>query len=1306
MPADPILRSHQEWLGYVQPVGVVVSTPALLEAGAAVNRNFVPLHREFVNLLPSDRDANPIPELRNFREFAISILGWRPTDLQTPPESFTISVQGYDDLLSPTYVVPDGDSTLLLIQEIDASDFDAELPGGQRHWNASPQMRFERLLRETGVPAGLLVSPRAIRLVYAPKGESSGHLTFQIADMVQVAGRPILAALHMLLSAEGLFSGLPDQRLAAILAASRRHQNQVSTKLSGQVMEALFDLLRGFQMAHDETNGALLAEVLRDDPNRIYAALLTVLLRLVFVLYAEDRGLLSSDPLYVNHYSVNGLFESLREDQGCYADTMDSRFGSWARLLTLFRLIYLGAQHGGMHIPGRKGYLFDPDRFPFLEGRPNKKSTEFRIPRVSDGVVYRVLSKLLLLDGERLSYRSLDVEQIGSVYEAMMGFELHVAQGPSIAIKAKKKHGAPVTIDLEDLLAIASGKRNEWLSKATDQKLSGTAERDLKQAGTIEDLIAALDRRIAKNVTSDKVPKGSLIFQPSPERRRSGSHYTPRSLTAPIVEATLEPVLNNLGPNPAPEQILALKVCDPAMGSGAFLVEACRQLGDALVEAWHKHNAMPVLPPDEDELLHARRLIAQRCLYGVDKNEMAVDLAKLSLWLATLARDHEFTFLNHALRHGDSLVGLTARQIAAFHWEPGPMQSFLEKDLRERIKRAADHRSKILSARDDVHYEYFSQELTKADEQLEMPRMSGDLVIAAFFEGNNRARRKAALQAAESEMKRYVERGEDEIGAELEGKRIAMRKAEKPLVPFHWEIEFPEVFQLDANLRTQSGFDAIIGNPPFAGKNTLFEAHADGYLDWLKTLHEHSHGNSDLVAHFYRRAFNLLRRQCCFGLIATKTIRQGDTRSTGLRWIRTHDGTIYRARRRIVWPGEAAVTVSVVHVCKGPWDGPVYLDERPVTLITAYLFHGGNDSNPEALTENRHKAFKGAEPGSLGYLLEPEDINYAEFSQLCHPLDRSKPLLKSYIGGDELNDDKRPRCVLDVDGLSEEQISSLPGVLTYLEERVRPDFLERGEIRPDTREWWHFRRPTAGLREAIRGLNNCFACSRHSAHLAFALRSADEILAESMVVIASQSLSCFAVLQSRSHEVWARFFGSSLEDRLRYTPSDCFETFPFPAGDETNSTLEQAGHTYYNFRADLMVRNNEGLTKTYNRFHNPNERSPDINKLRELHDAMDRAVLDAYGWSDIRPVCEFFPEFEEDDDTEEQESGRTRAKRYRYRWPDDIHDEVLARLLALNQQRAAVPNVETQPPPNNGKRSRKPKKPKVSTPSLFEPQLT
>jgi hypothetical protein len=142
---------------------------------------------------------------------------------------------------------------------------------------------------------------------------------------------------------------------------------------------------------------------------------------------------------------------------------------------------------------------------------------------------------------------------------------------------------------------------------------------------------------------------------------------------------------------------------------------------------------------------------------------------------------------------------------------------------------------------------------------------------------------------------------------------------------------------------------------------------------------------------------------------------------------------------------------------------------------------------------------------------------------------------------------------------------------------------------------------------------------------------------------------------------------STLKDDLQYTPTQCFGTFPFPRDFETNAALEQAGREYYDLRAALMVKNNEGLTKTYNRFNNPDETSPDILRLRELHAAMDRVVLDAYGWTDIQPTCEFLLDYEEDED---EEGTSRRRKPWRYRWPDDIRDEVLARLLALNAQRA------------------------------------
>lgn len=152
--------------------------------------------------------------------------------------------------------------------------------------------------------------------------------------------------------------------------------------------------------------------------------------------------------------------------------------------------------------------------------------------------------------------------------------------------------------------------------------------------------------------------------------------------------------------------------------------------------------------------------------------------------------------------------------------------------------------------------------------------------------------------------------------ARLEGCRTELRRPPIDVTPFHWELEFEDVFN-----RPDPGFDAIIGHPPFAGKNTIAAGHAAAYPDWLKTLHPGAHGNADLAAHFFRRAYGLLRRGGAFGLIATNTIRQGDTRETGLARILAEGGTIFRAVSRYRWEGEAAVVVAQVFVAKGPQAG-------------------------------------------------------------------------------------------------------------------------------------------------------------------------------------------------------------------------------------------------------------------------------------------------------------------------------------------------------------------------------------------------
>jgi hypothetical protein len=834
-------------------------------------------------------------------------------------------------------------------------------------------------------------------------------------------------------------------------------------------------------------------------------------------------------------------------------------------------------------------------------------------------------------------------------------------------------------------VAAAPDKRAAWLRERTDQTLQANALAGLRTAKTSDDAVVALGTRVVKRITETVASAGTLVLRPSEERRRTGSHYTPRSLTEPIVRKTLEPVLRALGDRPTPEQILDLKVCDPAMGSGAFLVEACRQLGDALSVAWHAHDRVPPIPPDEDELLHARRLVAQRGLYGVDKNPMAVDLAKLSLWLATLARDHDFAFVDHALRDGDSLVGLTAGQIEAFDWrtDATPM-AYLRTLLAERMRVALTERGGILRAGDIPDDDLaLRAHLQDADSALDDIRIVGDLVVSAFFIGANdkdRARFRTALAERVTRHARELRALRTEAGKLSEG--------EHPVRPFHWQIEFPEVFT-----RPQPGFDAVVGNPPFAGKNTIAASNREGFRDWLKMVHAGAHGNSDLVAHFYRRAFGLLRPAGCFGLIATNTIGQGDTRATGLRPICQQGGTIYAARKRLKWPGAAAVVVSVVHVCRGALPGPFDLDGHQVPLISAYLFHAGGHDDPVRLTGSARRAFVGSYVLGMGFTFDDTDTSgeassLSEMQRLIAEDSRNAERIFPYIGGEEVNTSpthSSHRWVINFGEMTEAEARRWPALLAIVEARVRPRRRDQGSI-VNPERWWHHARPASDLYRAADGLDRVLATSRHAPHLAFAFLQAGAVFSEALVVFALPSHAAFCTVQSRLHEVWARFFGSSMKDDLRYSPSDCFETFPLPASFDSAPALEAAGRAYYEFRAELMVRNDEGLTKTYNRFHDPDDRSRDILRLRELHAAMDRAVLDAYGWTNLDPRCEFLLDYEEDD----EESSR-KKKPWRYRWSDELRDEVLARLLDLNQQLAREEQLAGAKEGTRGARASRPR---------------
>ena len=1273
MAEDSALKDHQAWIGYLQPDGLVVSASALVDSGVVIDRARLAEHQQaFVGFTHEiDIEDKSARALIDLPDFLIRFLEWRREYLAgidgvAIPDELSLPLPEFGETLSSTFALKnpkpaDGEQPwLILLKQLpDGADLDAAHSGADERWSASASRRFERLLRETRVSIGIISNGISLRLIYAPShGENSGSLTFPIGAMCEVAGRPILGALHLLLRGYRLYAAPSGERLSTLLRKSREYQSSVSTELAGQVLDALYELLRGFQAANDKAHGELLKELTATAPDQIYVGLLTVLLRLVFLLYAEDRDVMPRTSLYVQNYSVHGMFEKLRADFERYPDTIDQRYGAWARLLALFRAVYAGSKHPQLEMTPRKGFLFDPERYPFLEGRAGKLQG---LPLLADGVIFRVLRNLLILKGERLSYRTLDVEQIGSVYERMMGFKIELTEGTTVALKPAKTHGAPTAVNLAALLAQKPSERAKWLAENSDQKLNPKTAEEVKRAGAIDELLVALENRIARNATPHPVPKRAIVLQPSDERRRSSSHYTPRSFTAPIVERALKPILDDLGEHPTPAQILELKICDPAVGSGAFLVEACRQVGEQLVKAWHHHNQVPYIPPDEDEILLARRIVAQRCLYGVDKNPIAVDLAKLSLWLATLAREHPFTFLDHNLKCGDSLVGLTRRQLGDFHWRDEPRRVLGQDQLEKRIQLATARRKEILEADDElVSPESKREKLDAADEALEPVRQAGACVIAAFF-------------SSEKDKERFAKRDEmlriysdfPKTSQELDSVLLGLASSPHPIRPFHWEIEYPEVFD-----RANRGFDLVIGNPPFMGGMRISSALSREYLYWLYTTHPETGNRADLVSYFFRQGFLIVRFGGTLGLVGTNTIAQGDSRPASLTWIIRNGGDIFYGVRRQPWPGEASVVVSVIVILKGRIAQQHVLDGRQVTTITSYLLGVGTSEEPQPLLANRQQAFIGCNILGMGFTFADNDPRATPLEimrGLVAEDPRNVEVIHPFIGGRETNEspNQEPeRWVIDFEERSESEAAQWPELYEIVKDRVRPERQHKREHYE--KYWWRFGESSKAARKLIAKATSVLTIAELSRSAAFVFQPPDRIFAHTLIVFPSISMAGFCILQSRIHQEWALFIGSKFKDDLRYSPSDCFETFPFPSQYESIQTLGENGQHYHDFRQQLMNKLNEGLTKIYNRFHDPAESSADILELRELHRNMDQAVLDAYGWSDLKSDCKFLLDYEEEKDDE----SNIRKKPWRYRWPDDIRDQALARLLALNAQRA------------------------------------
>ncbi|HET6328206.1 MAG TPA: hypothetical protein VFG04_26220 [Planctomycetaceae bacterium] len=678
-----------------------------------------------------------------------------------------------------------------------------------------------------------------------------------------------------------------------MLRTSTSDQQAISDRLSLQVQQAVEVLIRSLDRADQDSRRALLKVV---PASELYEAAVTVMMRLVFLSAAEERGL-GGDRLYDKSYSLSTIE---RIAQGKVSPPRSA----WTDLLSSFRAVFCGTHHERMKLSACPGKLFDPDRFPFLEGRP--ASTSWRTQAINPLPIDNRTALYLLrsvrsveIQGRtrKISFRSLDVEQIGHIYESLLDQTAKRATEPMIGLIGSQGIGPVIELSRLERLREAgkellkslkeqTTRSQVAIQRALDTPLAEGDAQELKAAcgkdETLFEHVQPFSGLMRKDVWGRPfiIHAGDLSVTAGNERRSTGTHYTPASLTEPIVRYTLEPLVYDdpSDAKPADEwrlrsarQLLDLKICDLACGAGAFLVQACRYLSERLLEAWEdaekQHPDVPgVLPygdastqaPHEELLPRtikarqtaARRIVAQRCLYGVDKSPLAVEMAKLSLWLLTISKDQPFTFLDHCLRSGDSLVGidrieqLTRFSLRVDDTEPKRDPPPLAKDEIENSLRAATELRRQIAEQPSSTSKDIQRKQTllkKADGQVQRLTAAADRLLKANWMPTSELK-------CRSPSKRMIEADSQE---HLNRISVSAR--------FHWPLEFPEVFL------ERGGFDAFLGNPPFI--NAIQGGLSPRYKDWLASRPHDLSGTADFAFHFLAQAHHLARPDGAVGLL-------------------------------------------------------------------------------------------------------------------------------------------------------------------------------------------------------------------------------------------------------------------------------------------------------------------------------------------------------------------------------------------------------------------------------------------------------
>ena len=811
--------------------------------------------------------------------------------------------------------------------------------------------------------------------------------------------------------------------------------------------------------------------------------------------------------------------------------------------------------------------------------------------------------------------------------------------------------------------------------------------------------------------TSTQTP--TFIFRQGKERAATGSHYTPDDLVQPLIKHSLDHLIaERLKAKDQATALLGLRVADVACGSGHILLAAARRIATelAIVRTGEEQ-------PSPTAYRAALREVVRTCIYGVDLNPLAVELCKVALWLEAHNPGEPLNFLDHHIKCGNAIVGFVKREEVdagvpdeAFTKLPGD-DAEIGTQIRAKNKRERKVRTTAAFAFTNERQGEIGAVLDRWKWVTELPertpteidakkaafesftlggavRLLGQLAsipIAQFYLPRTQQDRSALI--TDSEFLEYWSGNAQPSGqAFTSACAIADRKQF-----FHWFLEFPQIVQ-------RGGFDCILGNPPYLGGQALSGTYGHPFCGYVRWAYSPT-GLSDLVVYFVRRLFSLLAPGGFTAFITTNSIKDGDIRKDSLEQVIARGGEINMAVRGIRWPGRANLVISLLSLHKGPWDQGRYLDGRRVGVISPFLDDSEDEGEPAPLSENLNRVYQGSIFRGDGFLL-----SHDEAASLIARDPRNQEVIRKIINGAEINgqpDQCPQRSTIDFFDWPEQQARGYSGPFSVVERLVKPVRMQLDAstaINRDHRErWWQYAFVRESLYARIRGMSRCFVAARTTKYLNFSSAPTEYVFTDALYVFTTDRWDLFAIVQSALHEVWARKYSGALKQDLRYSPSKCFDTFPFPAGlwHQPSAALAAMGARYHEHRRELMLSLWLGLTDLCNLLHAKDlgtalarvldmrtkrdartltipetHRHPagapsyesalsDLLVMRRLHVELDTLVRDAYGWQSVLLDHDFHDvEVLPDHD------------RVRYTISPTARREVLSRLLLLNHERA------------------------------------